>query len=89
MNPGTKPLDPPYNGGNWKVWDLVGARGFEPRTPCAQGRCEIRRPAPDGGIRRVKKGRAVWTCGRERGLAKLEGEVSECNRLISSVEQGT
>jgi hypothetical protein len=22
--------------------DLVGARGFEPRTPCAQGRCATR-----------------------------------------------
>ena len=23
-------------------WELVGARGFEPRTPCAQGRCATR-----------------------------------------------
>ncbi len=25
-----------------EVWELVGARGFEPRTPCAQGRCATR-----------------------------------------------
>jgi hypothetical protein len=34
---------------NWRFHDLlmlqgilVGARGFEPRTPCAQGRCATR-----------------------------------------------
>jgi hypothetical protein len=27
---------------NLPQWILVGARGFEPRTPCAQGRCATR-----------------------------------------------
>ncbi len=31
--------------------ELVGARGFEPRTPCAQGRCATRlRYAPTKSI---------------------------------------
>jgi hypothetical protein len=33
------------------LFELVGARGFEPRTPCAQGRCATRlRYAPTDSI---------------------------------------
>src|SRR6185295_16291262 len=31
-----------WEDGRQTHWELVGARGFEPRTPCAQGRCATR-----------------------------------------------
>ncbi len=38
--PDRKPFDLIFE--RAKNEDLVGARGFEPRTPCAQGRCATR-----------------------------------------------
>jgi hypothetical protein len=48
------------------VFVMVGARGFEPPTPCAQGRCAARlRYAPIGIV--YHKGR-IKTRGRYPGL---------------------
>src|SRR5579871_1342032 len=73
--------------------ELVGATGFEPATPCAQGRCATRlRYAPTPRSYRTAASRARRTFRRtarvldapiraERACARLRHRLSELKRL--------
>ncbi len=69
--------------------NLVGARGFEPRTPCAQGRCATRlRYAPTGvALLILKHFLTRRTPRRGKKLPKTGPTVTKPHQLGLSVSK--
>ena len=65
---------------------LVGAIGFEPTTPCAQGRCE-ESASPTERLQAIHcRSRQIEKCGPECGLSSTPARKhDECNRDFATI----
>ena len=65
---------------------LVGARGFEPPTPCSQSKCATRlRHAPTNGKSEIRISKLNLEQHTEKGQENQVGKATFCN---PSVEGG-